>query len=428
MSIAIRAEHLSKVYRLGVINHGMLYKDLQSQLARWLGKPDPHAPLGADRFEDKNDRFWALKDLSFDIEQGDRVGIIGRNGAGKSTLLKILSRITAPSEGKVMLKGRVASLLEVGTGFHGELTGRENVYLNGAILGMKKREIDRKIDEIIAFSEISQHIDTPVKRYSSGMYVRLAFAVAAHLDSEILIADEVLAVGDAEFQKKCIGKMDDMSKEQGRTILFVSHNMNFIEDLCEKAIRLERGRAIDTMIDTHDAVIAYLGLGGDDSVTEWLNPGSDYDAPEFRPTRFALVDASGSRLAMPVSSEKDIFVELSFEVEDPNPLLTVGYAIYSDEWKLLYWSYQSDTAQDDWPLLHAGSNKIRSPFPRHLLNEGKYHIALLSSIHFQKWLVDPEKDAPRLDLWIQGGLSQSPYWQAKRPGIMAPICKWEALP
>jgi len=242
MSIAIRAEHVSKEYRLGVINHGMLYKDFQSWMARRLGRADPHGKLGEDHFQTTEDTFWALKDVSFDIHEGDRVGIIGKNGAGKSTLLKILSRITAPTEGKIKIRGRVASLLEVGTGFHGELTGRENIYLNGAILGMKKREIDYKIDEIIDFSGIENHIDTPVKRYSSGMYVRLAFAVAAHLDSEILLADEVLAVGDVEFQKKALGKMQDLSTGQGKTVLFVSHNTLAVESLCTNGILLNRGR------------------------------------------------------------------------------------------------------------------------------------------------------------------------------------------
>jgi len=238
---AIQVEHLSKMYRLGVINNGALYQDIQSWIARKRGKEDPHSKIGGNKYSGDKDHFWALKDVSFDVKQGDRLGIIGKNGAGKSTLLKILSRITAPTEGTAKIKGKVASLLEVGTGFHAELTGRENIYLNGAILGMKKRRIDEKLDSIIEFSGIEQHIDTPVKRYSSGMYVRLAFAVAAHLDSDILIADEVLAVGDAEFQKKALGKMQDLSSGEGRTVLFVSHNMGAIKHLCNCGILLEKG-------------------------------------------------------------------------------------------------------------------------------------------------------------------------------------------
>jgi lipopolysaccharide transport system ATP-binding protein len=244
MRSTIRAEAISKEYRLGVINHGMMYRDLQSWMARRFGRHDPNAMIGADPHGDSGEHYWALKEVSFDIKEGERVGLVGRNGAGKSTLLKVLSRITAPTEGRIGIRGRTASLLEVGTGFHHELTGRENVFLNGAILGMRRREIQRKFDEIVDFSEISQFIDTPVKRYSSGMNVRLAFAVAAHLDSEILLADEVLAVGDAAFQKKCLGKMEDVSRNQGRTVVFVSHNAGAIRQLCDKGFYLEKGRLI----------------------------------------------------------------------------------------------------------------------------------------------------------------------------------------
>lgn len=238
--IAIKVENLSKYYRLGVINNGTLFRDIQSWVARKRGKEDPHAKLGS-KYDSTAEGFWALKDLNFEIKKGDRVGIIGHNGAGKSTLLKLLSQITSPTEGNIKINGRIASLLEVGTGFHPELTGRENIFMNGAILGMTHAEIDSKVDQIIEFSEIGEHIDTPVKRYSSGMYVRLAFAVAAHLDSEILIADEVLAVGDAAFQKKALGKMNELSEGEGRTVLFVSHNMGAVKQLCNKGIVLQNG-------------------------------------------------------------------------------------------------------------------------------------------------------------------------------------------
>ena len=242
MSTVVKVENLSKEYRLGVIGNGSLYKDIQSWIAKFQGKPDPWVAIDEDSKVGR-DRFWALRDVSFEVKQGDRLAIIGRNGAGKSTLLKILSQITAPSAGLVKMRGHVASLLEVGTGFHPELTGRENVYLNGAILGMKTHEIDKNFEEIIAFSEIeSDFIDTPVKRYSSGMFVRLAFAVAAHLNSEILIADEVLAVGDQRFQEKCLGKMKDVSEHQGRTVLFVSHNLGAVQNLCQRGILLEHGK------------------------------------------------------------------------------------------------------------------------------------------------------------------------------------------
>jgi len=246
--VVIKVENLTKEYRLGTISHGTLSQDLQSWWARLRGKEDPnsiisHQPssLNSQPASTLNPHFLALNDVSFEVKRGEILGIIGRNGAGKSTLLKILSKVTAPTSGVVKIKGRVASLLEVGTGFHPELTGRENVYLNGAILGMSKREIDKKFDEIVAFAEIDKFIDTPVKRYSSGMYVRLAFAVAAHLEPEILIIDEVLAVGDAQFQKKCLGKMGEVGKE-GRTVLFVSHNMGAISALCSRVLYLENGQ------------------------------------------------------------------------------------------------------------------------------------------------------------------------------------------
>jgi len=242
--IAIKVENLSKAYQLGQIGTGTISRDLERWYARIRGKEDPFLRIGESNDQNTksaSDVVWSLKDINFEIEQGDAVGIIGRNGAGKSTLLKILSKVTAPTAGKISGKGRIASLLEVGTGFHPELSGRENIFLNGAILGMRKKEIQRKLDEIVDFAGIERYLDTPVKRYSSGMYVRLAFAVAAHLESEILIIDEVLAVGDAEFQKKCLGKMGEVSKGQGRTVLFVSHNMGAVTELCRSGIVLENG-------------------------------------------------------------------------------------------------------------------------------------------------------------------------------------------
>jgi lipopolysaccharide transport system ATP-binding protein len=242
----IRVENLGKKYTL---NHQeqeryTALRDVLSNRAKALLKPWQSQNSKLKTQNSTHEEFWALKDVNFEINQGDRVGIIGRNGAGKSTLLKILSRITEPTCGRIEIKGRIASLLEVGTGFHPELTGRENIFLNGAILGMSKEEIKRKFDEIVAFAEVEKFLDTPVKRYSSGMYVRLAFAVAAHLEPEILVVDEVLAVGDAQFQKKCLGKMEDISKKENRTILFVSHNMEAIQNLCSKGILLEKGKSI----------------------------------------------------------------------------------------------------------------------------------------------------------------------------------------
>jgi lipopolysaccharide transport system ATP-binding protein len=270
MAKVIKVEGVSKAYQLGDFGTGTVSHDLVRYWAKLRGKEDPFLKVGEvnDRtIKGTSEVVWSLRDLNFEIEKGDTIGIIGRNGAGKSTLLKLLSRVTYPTTGSIKIKGRVASLLEVGTGFHPELTGRENIYLNGAILGMRKTEIKQKFDEIVAFSEVERYIDTPVKRYSSGMYVRLAFAVAAHLESEILIVDEVLAVGDVEFQKKCLGKMGEVSQGEGRTVLFVSHNMNAVQKICNRGILLDKGglvingttsEAIDAYFSNDDATKKYI--------------------------------------------------------------------------------------------------------------------------------------------------------------------------
>ena len=242
--LAIKIDHVSKEYRLGAIGGGTLKGDLQSWIARMQGKEDPNSKIGQGTDINIGERFHALDDVSFEVKKGEAVGIIGHNGAGKSTLLKLLSRVTAPTKGIISYNGRIASMLEVGTGFHPELTGQENVYMNGAILGMTKEEIAQKFDQIVEFAEMEKFIDTPVKRYSSGMYVKLAFSVAAHLDSEIMIMDEVLAVGDMAFQKKCLEKMREAAQIQGRTVLYVSHNMNTIRQLCSRCIVLSKGRVI----------------------------------------------------------------------------------------------------------------------------------------------------------------------------------------
>src|SRR6201995_4751425 len=280
MNEVIKVENLAKAYQLGDFGTGTISRDLERFWARLRGKEDPFLKIGEvnDRTtKGESDIVWSLKDINFDIEQGDAVGVIGRNGAGKSTLLKILSRVTSPTTGSVKVRGRIASLLEVGTGFHPELTGRENIFLNGAILGMRKAEIKRKFDEIVDFSGVERYIDTPVKRYSSGMYVRLAFAVAAHLESEILVVDEVLAVGDAEFQKKCLGKMKDVSRGEGRTVLFVSHNMQAVGNLCKNGLVMQEGRndfngkagmVISQYAKKFNTFNQHIG--------EWHNTGSSY--------------------------------------------------------------------------------------------------------------------------------------------------------
>jgi len=327
MSVAIKVEDLSKAYQLGEIGTGTISRDLERWFARVRGKEDPFLKIG-----EVNDRtvkgtsniVWSLKDVNFQIEQGDAVGIIGRNGAGKSTLLKILSRVTAPTKGSVKARGRIASLLEVGTGFHPELTGRENIYLNGAILGMRKREITAKLDQIVDFSGVERYIDTPVKRYSSGMCVRLAFAVAAHLDSEILIVDEVLAVGDAEFQAKCLGKMKDVSSQQGRTVLFVSHNMAAIQKLCNKGILLNKGQiAADDVIS--NVLDMYLNEAGT-SASEYYFDERNATDKTVHVTKIRIEDFEG-RPVQEIPIGKPWRVKVSFKVIEPIKNFVVAFGM-----------------------------------------------------------------------------------------------------
>jgi len=383
MSIAIRAEHLSKEYRLGTINHGMLFRDIQSWMARKAGKPDPHEKIGASHYEDQPDRFWALKDVNFDIEQGDRVGIIGRNGAGKSTLLKILSRITAPTEGSVKIKGRVVSLLEVGTGFHPELTGRENIYLNGAILGMKKRQVAKKMDEIIDFSEIEKFIDTPVKRYSSGMYVRLAFAVAAHLDSDILLADEVLAVGDVAFQKKCLGKMEDVSKNQGRTVLFVSHNMAAVSELCATSIFLQQGR-IDFQGAIFEGVRRYITSGGGELVEEWRGVAGNESLTLFH-TWVKCASSAGL-----FDCRDDVEIGIEYRVDKTIPGLVAGFTLFSEYGYELAYVLYDDELPAPPTAVQPGIYVKRFRIPGNSLAQGQYRIEFDIGDHMKKRIINEE--------------------------------------
>jgi lipopolysaccharide transport system ATP-binding protein len=425
MSTIIKVENLGKKYILGT---KQAKRDtLREVIMDTFAAPFRHLRSISGNGTHRTKEFWALKDVSFEVQESEVVGIIGRNGAGKSTLLKIISKITDPTEGKVKIRGRVASLLEVGTGFHPELTGRENIYLNGAILGMRRAEINKKFDEIVEFSEIEGFLDTPVKRYSSGMYVRLAFAVAAHLEPEILIVDEVLSVGDVQFQKKCLGKMRRVSSE-GRTVLFVSHNMNAVEQLCNRALFLDQGRIKCDRNDTRSVIKDYLfGQENGSDICEWSNLGSEYESECFKPLRFAVSDERGHKLEMPVSNNAEIWIQIECEIKTSDPALTVGYAIYTEDGQLLYWSYQTDETEDDFPRLTEGNYTLRSRLPKRLFNEGTYKIELIASLHYRKWLCKPGVSAPSVYLTIQGGLSDSPYWMAKRPGVLAPVLKWSVL-
>ena len=380
MATAIEFNHVGKQYRLGLVGTGTLSHDLN----RWwqtsiLGKEDPYLKVG-----DVNDRaskatseyVWALRDIDFKIEQGDVVGIIGRNGAGKSTLLKLLSRVTAPTVGTIRARGRIASLLEVGTGFHGEMTGRENIYMNGAILGMTKAEIERKLDEIIDFSGCEKYIDTPVKRYSSGMTVRLGFAVAAFLEPEILVVDEVLAVGDAEFQKKAIGKMQDVSRGDGRTVLFVSHNMASVRQLCHTGILLNQGtvQMIGEMGDVIDQYVADSAVETDSIGAVWHK-----DVLEDKPVQLihAEVQNAKGEITTKLSCDEDFYIELIYDVREKVPGIYGYFAIdRARDQVRVFQSDSNDMISNKFETLPLGKSKVRMHFPNRMLAPGEYIVNL----------------------------------------------------
>ena len=371
-NIAIRAENISKQYRLGEVGTGTITHDLNRAWAKLRGKEDPFLKIGEsnDRSsKGESDYVWSLKDINFEIEKGDAVGIIGRNGAGKSTLLKLLSRVTKPTTGHFEVQGRIASLLEVGTGFNPEMTGRENIFLNGAILGMRRQEIKSKFDEIVDFAGVERYIDTPVKRYSSGMYVRLAFAVAAHLESEILIVDEVLAVGDAEFQKKCLGKMGDVSKGEGRTVLFVSHNITAVKELCNTGILLNNG-----LISFHGGIMetAIEYQKSSTSTSNYIFDGNPENAignenitlVQFTvtPVEGHIIDIeSGIRVKLVFENTcVDINLDATFELKNFEELIVFHVG------KILSSNYNSKS----------GQYTIEFDVPPGLLNAGNYYFKL----------------------------------------------------
>jgi lipopolysaccharide transport system ATP-binding protein len=419
---ALRLENVSKMYRLGEVGTGTLSNDLARTWARVRGKKDPFEKIGTvnDRTASgTQDYVWALRDIDFEVQQGQIIGIIGRNGAGKSTLLKILSRVTSPTKGRILINGRIASLLEVGTGFHPELTGRENVFLNGAILGMTKTEVRSRFFVIVDFSGCAKYIDTPVKRYSSGMHVRLAFAVAAHLETDILIVDEVLAVGDAEFQAKCIGKMRDISSTGQRTVLFVSHNMTSVRQLCPLAILMDQGTIVASG-ETVDIVEKYMTQGrqGDRSIT-W----SQINAPKGKGVRLRGIhvkDEQG-RTEGALESGKEFIVEIDYELTAELRGLRVGISLINAEGILIFVS--SDFHCVETKLRgSAGRYVSRATLPANLLIAGSYDL----EVHFE---------IPRVEELLRGVLCRfeiseqthqlwGPMRNPRLPGVVHPVVRW----
>lgn len=423
MAPIISVNGIGKKYRLN--GSGPAHDTLRDMLASLVSRKRPEpaaeaAPAGPREF-------WALKDVSFDVNEGEVVGIVGRNGAGKSTLLKILSRITTPTAGEAILNGRVGSLLEVGTGFHPELTGRENVYFNGTILGLRKHEIKARFDEIVAFSGIEAFIDTPIKRYSSGMKMRLAFSVAAHLEPEIMIIDEVLAVGDVDFQNKCLGKMRDVASA-GRTVLFVSHNMNAVMQLCSRIVWLERGQLKADSRDVHETCGRYL-LGSEGVVNGAYDPALSgaFECEYFTLNNFRVADENGKTLNKPTPGNKDIFVEIDVFVKKLDPSLNFGFSIIDEQGTELMWSLTTDTDASQWPEINVGRNVLRTKIPSRLLNEDRYRVDFFASLHMLAWLSQPGNTNISVSFQIAGELSDSPYWHARRPGVIAPVLTWESV-
>lgn len=369
---AIKVVDMSKQYRLGVIGTGTISHDLNRWWARMRGKEDPYLQIGEtnDRsLKSTSDYVWALKDINLEVKKGEVLGVIGKNGAGKSTLLKILSKVTGPTTGKIYAKGRIGALLEVGTGFHPELTGRENIFLNGAILGMTKLEIRSKIDEIIDFSGCARYVDTPVKRYSSGMKVRLAFAVAAFLEPEILIVDEVLAVGDAEFQRKAIGKMKDVSEGEGRAVLFVSHNMGSVSQLCSRAILMENG-----MISMNGGVQEVIDnyLSGIETQAETIFNDVQHLDCFVSAVRFKAEDGT---VRDQFDITESVSIEFVFTVKGPKPLTGFGFTFYRGGVPLFV-EYSSQGEYDQSFHQRAGTYVVTYQLPAMLLKEGKYLVKL----------------------------------------------------
>ena len=424
--IAIRVENLGKQFRIGVAEER--YRTLRDTLVDSINLPARavRSLVGRanGRRENVDDKIWALHDVSFDVHKGHVLGVIGRNGAGKSTLLKILSRVTEPSSGYAEIHGRVGSLLEVGTGFHPELTGRENIYLNGAILGMKRAEIARKFDEIVEFSDVARFIDTPVKRYSSGMYLRLAFAVAAHLEPEILVVDEVLAVGDAEFQRKCLGKMSDVA-HKGRTVLFVSHNMSAILRLTEEAIVLDKGRLV-LRAATSAAVDYYLSSGfAQIGERIWTAEEIPSEAAPFHPVALRLRDPQG-RVVDTTRSVDPITIELEYSLDAPITGLRVGLYLMTTHGEFIFTSFDTDAPEqfERLSVRPPGHFISRATVPANLLNEGRYVLGVNASTYrVKRYFMDEQALTFNVDTAGAPGMQ----WLESRLGPLRPLLAWQIL-
>lgn len=414
--IILKAENISKQYRLGEVGTGTLKHDLNRWWHRIRGKENPYLKIGEvnDRaVKGTSDYVWALQDINFEVERGEVLGIIGKNGAGKSTLLKILSKVTAPTTGSIKSRGRIASLLEVGTGFNSEMTGRENIFLNGAILGMTKKEIASKLDEIIEFSGCERYIDTPVKRYSSGMTVRLAFAVAAFLEPEILVVDEVLAVGDAEFQKKAIGKMQDISKGEGRTVLFVSHNMAAVKSLCTKGLVLINGNVAMTG-SVENAVNYYLSQDSESMNRKVFS--DEYNKNEFVIHEISLNPINKSS-EEPLDEFQEIEINVLFTLKDDSKKLHLTLVLNNDFGEALFtFSHANNNIK-----LSTGLNKIKCRFPKGFLNVGTYYLSLYI-IENAKSTLFVEKDI--MSFVIQEGERSIGSWMGREPGFIKPNFDW----
>ncbi len=422
---AIKIENVSKLYRLGVYGARTLREDFQRWWWKVKGKGDPLAKIDATNTLESTDNksyVWALRDINIDVAQGEVLGIIGKNGAGKSTLLKILSRVTLPTEGAIKIKGRIGSLLEVGTGFHPELTGRENIFLNGAILGMKRWEINRKFDDIVDFAGVAKYIDTPVKRYSSGMRVRLGFAVAAFLEPEILVVDEVLAVGDAEFQKRAIGKMQDVSRSDGRTVLFVSHNMGSIRKLCQRTVVLDKGKVIFDG-DTGKAIEKYLSYNIDKDINRAFIQWNEDKAPgnsKLKLLEIKIHDSKG-KIRNNYTQDEDIFITLKYRIKSKISGYRFNIWLKTAYGEIAFISSSHNLTQH---ISETGDYAIQTKIPKNLLNTKQYIIALNCGIPGVEYII---KEENFLEISIESSGAHGSTYTENWPGIVAPKLNWEII-